>query len=280
MADTAFQKQYRQETIAGFEAGESPLRMSVTTEFVRQGNEAIFLVADSGAAEARTRGVNGLITARGDNLNQFTATLVEWHDLARKTSFNIFASQGNQKKVMQDTTLKVMNRKVDSDIITELANGTVDTGAAVTGSLALVTKAIGILGLASVPIQEIDNMWGLISPAMLTYFMRDATFTSKDYVDVQPLAGGPIKRVMRWAGVNWLVHPNVPGVGTNAEKCFLYHRSSIGHAADVENLESLVGYDEEQAYSWARCSAFMGSKLLQNSGVVVMNHDGSAIVGV
>ncbi|PAQ09555.1 phage capsid protein [Mesorhizobium temperatum] len=279
MADTAFQKQYRQEYIAGFESGESPLRMSVTTEFVRKGNEAIFLVADSGGAEARTRGVNGLITARGDNLTQNTATLVEWHDLVRKTDFNIFASQGDQKRIMQDTSLKVMNRKVDADIITELATGTVDTGAAATGSLTLVTKAIGILGLAKVPIQEIENMWGLISPAMLTYFMRDATFTSRDYVDVQPLAGGPIKRVMRWAGVNWLVHPDVPGVGTSAEKCFLYHRSAIGHAADTENLESLVGYDEEQGYSWARASAFMGSKLLQNSGVVVINHDGSAIVG-
>ncbi|TIP85941.1 MAG: hypothetical protein E5X58_33580, partial [Mesorhizobium sp.] len=274
-----FQKQYRQEYIAGFESGESPLRMSVTTEFVRKGNEAIFLVADSGGAEARTRGVNGLITARGDNLTQTTATLVEWHDLVRKTDFNIFASQGDQKRIMQDTSLKVMNRKVDADIITELATGTVDTGAAATGSLTLVTKAIGILGLAKVPIQEIDNMWGLISPAMLTYFMRDTTFTSRDYVDVQPLAGGPIKRVMRWAGVNWLVHPDVPGVGTNAEKCFLYHKSAIGHAADTENLESLVGYDEEQGYSWARASAFMGSKLLQNSGVVVINHDGSAIVG-
>lgn len=279
MADTAFQKQYRQEYIAGFEAGESPLRMSVTTEFVRKGNEAIFLVADSGGAEARTRGVNGLITARGDNLTQNTATLVEWHDLVRKTDFNIFASQGDQKRIMQDTSLKVMNRKVDADIITELATGTVDTGAAATGSLTLVTKAIGILGLASVPIQEIENMWGLISPAMLTYLMRDATFTSRDYVDVQPLAGGPIKRVLRWAGVNWLVHPTIPGVGTSAEKCFLYHRSAIGHAADTENLESLVGYDEEQGYSWARASAFMGSKLLQNSGVVVINHDGSAIVG-
>ncbi|RWL19738.1 MAG: hypothetical protein EOR57_14185 [Mesorhizobium sp.] len=279
MADTAFQKQYRTEYIAGFEAGESPLRMSVTTEFVRKGNEAIFLVADSGGAEARTRGVNGLITARGDNLTQNTATLVEWHDLVRKTDFNIFASQGDQKRIMQDTSLKVMNRKVDADIITELATGTVDTGAAATGSLTLVTKAIGILGLASVPIQEIENMWGLITPAMLTYLMRDATFTSRDYVDVQPLAGGPIKRVLRWAGVNWLTHPTLPGVGTNAEKCFLYHRSAIGHAADTENLESLVGYDEEQGYSWARASAFMGSKLLQNSGVVVINHDGSAIVG-
>ncbi|MER8481178.1 phage capsid protein [Mesorhizobium sp. M1322] len=279
MADTAFQKQYRQEYIAGFESGDSPLRMSVTTEFVRKGNEAIFLVADSGSAEARTRGVNGLITARSDNLTQNTATLVEWHDLVRKTDFNIFASQGDQKRIMQDTSLKVMNRKIDSDIITELATGTVDTGAAATGSLALVTKALGILGLAKVPIQEIENMWGLITPAMYAYMLRDATFTSADYVDVKPLSGGALKRVLRWAGINWLMHPDLPGVGTNAEKCFLYHKASIGHAADTENLVSLVGYDEEQGYSWARASAFMGSELLQNSGVVVINHDGSAIVG-
>ncbi|WP_406873295.1 phage capsid protein [Aminobacter sp. P9b] len=278
MADTAFQKQYRQEYIAGFESGESPLRMSVTTEFVRKGNTAEFLVADSGGAEASTRGVNGLIPARADNLSQKTATLVEWHDLVRKTSFNVFASQGDQKRIMQDTTLKVMNRKIDADIITELATGTNDTGTAAVGSLTLVTKAIGILGLAKVPVQEIDNMWGLISPAMYTYFMRDTTFTSRDYVDMAPLAGGPLKRVLRWAGVNWLVHPDVPGVGTNAEKCFVYHRSAIGHACDKDTLASVVGYDEEQDYSYARTTCFMGSELLQNGGVCVINHDGSAIV--
>jgi hemin uptake protein HemP len=43
-------------------------------------------------------------------------------------------------------------------------------------------------------------------------------------------------------------------------------------------METPVGYDEEQAYSWARASIFMGSKLLQNSGIVVINHDGSAFV--
>jgi hypothetical protein len=279
MADTAFQTQYRQEYIAGFESGESPLRTAVTTEFVRKGNEAVFLVADSGGAEATTRGANGLITARSDNLTQNTATLVEWHDLVRKTAFNVFASQGDQKRIMQDTSLNVMNRKVDDDIITELATGTVDTGAAATGSLTLVTKALGILGLAKVPIQQIDNMWGLITPAMLAYLMRDAAFTSADYVDMKPLAGGPIKRVLRWAGSNWLMHPDLPGVGTAAEKCFLFHRASIGHAVDTANLESKVGYDDEQGYSWARTSAFMGAKLLQNSGVVVINHDGSAIVG-
>lgn len=278
MADTAFQKQYRQEYIAGFEAGESDLRTTVTTEFVRKGNEAIFLVADSGGARAVTRGVNGLIPARTDNLTQNTATLIELHDLVRKTDFNIFASQGDQKRIMQDTSLKVMNRDIDEQIITELATATNDTGAATTGSLTLVTKALGILGVNKVPVHEIDNIFGVITPGMWAYLMRDSAFTSGDYVEMKPLSGGPARRRFRWANANWLIHTELPGVGTNAEKCFLYHRSAIGHAIDKEKLDSLVGYDEEQGYSWARTSAFAGAKLLQNSGVVVINHDGSAIV--
>ena len=78
--------------------------------------------------------------------------------------------------------------------------------------------------------------------------------------------------------VNWIVHPNLPGKGTNAEKCFMYHRSAIGHAAATEGMNTAVGYDDEQDYSYARCSVYMGTQILQNSGVVVMNHDGSAYV--
>jgi hypothetical protein len=97
MAETAFQIQYRQEFIHGFEQLVSLIRGYTTTESVIKGNQATFLVADSGGAEAKTRGVNGLIPARGDNLNQPVATLVEWHDLVRKTDFNIFASQGKTR---------------------------------------------------------------------------------------------------------------------------------------------------------------------------------------
>jgi hypothetical protein len=276
MADP-FQKQYRQEYIAGFEFGQSMLRAAVTTEHMRQGNEAIFLVADTGGAEAKTRGVNGMIPANVDNQNQYTATLVEWHDLRKKTSFNIFASQGNQRKIMQDMSLKVMNKKIDDDIIAELGNATNDTGTAATGSLALVTKALGILGNADVDTDEEDNMFGLITPAMEAYLLRDAAFTSADYVDVKPLVG-PAKKMRRWAGVNWIKHSRLPGKGTSAEKCFIFHRNSIGNAFDTETLKTAVGYDEEQDYSYARTTNFMGSKLLQNSGVIVINHDGSAIV--
>lgn len=277
MAETAFQTQYRQEFIAGFEIAQSLLRSAVTTEAVIKGNSAVFLVADSNGATAVTRGVNGLIPARADNLTQNTCTLYEWHDLVRKTGFNVFASQGDQRRIMQMTSMGVLNRRIDSDILSALGDGTNDTGTAVTGSLALVMKARAILGQAEVPTEEEDNMFAVMSPAMEAYLMQVEAFTSAEFVEVKPFAG-PARRFRRWAGCNWIVHPNVSGVGTNAEKCFMFHRGAIGHAINRADLQALAGYDEEQDYSYARTTGYMGAKLLQNSGVVVMNHDGSAYV--
>ncbi len=281
MADTAFQTQYRQEFIAAFEQNQSLLRDTVTTEAVIKGNTATFLVAGSGDADAVTRGVNGLIPARADDLTQTSATLQEWHDLVRKTGFNIFASQGNQREIMQKTTMGVINRKVDSDIFTDLNTGTQDTGTAVPASLGLALRAKTILGNNKVPFD--GNIFAAITPAYEAYLLQVAEFSSADFVSAKPVATGETAfkdtvGYYRWIGVNWIVHPELPGVGTAAEKCFMYHRSAIGHAVDKSGIQSPVGYDDEQDYSWARATVYMGSKLLQNSGIVVMNHDGSALV--
>lgn len=281
MAETAFQKQYRQEMIAGFEVNQSLLRDACTTETVIKGNEAVFLVGDSGGATAVTRGVNGRIPSRSNNLTQSTATLVEWHDKVEMTGFNIFASQGDQRSLMQRGAMAVINRKIDADILTELATGTVDTGTATTASLALVLKAQAILQLAEVPWDA--NVMAIISPAFNAYLMQVAAYTSADYVDLKPLVSGNAwtdkPKARRWLDINWMVHPNLPGVGTSAEKCFMFHRSAVGHAVNSGGIMTAVGYNEEDDFSFARATVFMASKLLQNSGVVVMNHDGSAIVG-
>jgi len=266
------------EFIAGFEQHQSLVRDSVTNEAVIKGNQATFLVADSGGATAVTRGVNGLIPARADNNTQSTATLQEWHDLVRKTNFNIFASQGNQREIMQKTTMAVVNRKIDDDIITVLNTATNDTGAAATASLQMVIHAQTILGNNDVPYD--GQIYGLITPAFLGRLQMVKEFASADYVKKAPLDGDQAQwrdapGYYVWNGVMWIVHPNLPGKGTNAEKCFLYHRSAVGHAVNTDGMECPIGYDEEQAYSWCRCSVDMGTVLLQNSGVAVMNHDGS-----
>lgn len=282
MAETAFQIQYRQEMIAGFEQNQSLLRDCVTTEAVIKGNQAVFLVGDSGGAEAVTRGVNGLIPGRPDNLNQNTATLVEWHDKPIKTGFNIFASQGNQRMLMQRTCMAVINRKIDQDVITELDTATLTLGAATTFDLDLAVHAKTVLQNNDVPWD--NNIFALITPAAEAYLQQVAAYTSSDFVNVKPLPGGDgwtdKVKVKDWLGVKWIVHPNLPGKGTASETCFMFHKSAIGHAANTGGMMTAVGYDEEDDYSFARCSVFMGSVLMQNSGVVKIAHNGSAYAAV
>jgi len=230
------------------------------------------LVADSGAATAKTRGANGLIPARADDLDQYTATLIEWHDLVRKTRFNIYAGQSNQREIMQMTTMAVLNRRIDQDILTALSGATQDTSTAQTMSLSLAMYALAILGNNAVPLD--GNISAVISPAAHAYLMQTKEFASADYVNNKPFSG--MLTMFRWSSVNWIVHPNISGKATSAEELYMYHKDSMGHACDITGVDSKVGYDEEQDYSWARATAFMGSKLLQNEGIVNINHDGSA----
>lgn len=281
MASSAPQIQYRQEFIAVYEQHQSLLRQMVTTEVEIKGNQAVFLTAGSNSAIAVTRGINGLIPARADDMTQNTVTLAEWHDLVRKTSFNVFQSQGDQRRIMQMTTMAVMNRKFDTDILSTLAGTSVNTGTAVQASVALVMKSKTILGNAAIPWD--NNIFGVISPAFEAYLMQTREFAGREYVNRQPIEGADAAwndqiQMYRWLGVNWVVHPNISGKGTNAEKCFMFHRSAIGHAVNAEAIAAAIGYDEEQDYSWARTSAYLGSGILQGTGIVQMNHDGSALV--
>lgn len=280
MSDTAFQTQYRQEFVKQFEQRQSLLRTTCTTEAVIKGNTAVFLVAGSGGATAVNRGINGLIPARADNLAQNSCTLNEWHDLVRKTNFNVFASQGNQRAIMQESTMAVINRKTDVDIIGALQTATVNTGAAQPANLMLVTKAKTKLGNAGVPWDGWITF--LITPAFEGYMMQLPEFANRLWINKPPtdsadLAWRDKPQAYWWNGATWIVHPNLPGGGTNAAQCFAYHKSAVGNAFDSAGLETPVGYDEEQAYSWARASANLGTKVLQNSGIVLINHDDSQL---
>lgn len=238
----------------------------------------MFLVSGSGGASAVTRGANGQIPYFTTDNTQNSCTLYERHAPFERTGFNIFASQGDQRRIMQESSVTVLNRDIDQEIIDQLDTATVTTGAATTADLALITKAKGILGVAEIDTTQADKMFAVISPAFEAYLMQTTEFTSGDYVEVKPFTG-PARRMFRWYGVNWMVHPNLTGVGTSSEKCYMWHSDSIGHAANSKEMDVKVGYDDKQDTSWSRATLFHGAKLLQNSGVVRMVHDGSAIVG-
>ena len=268
--------QYRREFVGAFEQRVSLLKAMTTKESVISGNQATFLVSGSGGDTAVTRGVTGQIPYGNPTNSQETATLVEKHAPYELTGFNIFASQGDQKRIMQMNSMAVINRDIDTIMLAELANATQDFGTG-TASLATVTGAQAILGNADVPVEDENNMFAIISPAFRGYLMQTTEFASGDYVEVKPF-GGPARKMFRWMGVNWAVSSRITGLGTSSEICYMFHRDAIGYAVNVGEEKIAIGYDEKQDVSWSRATVFHAAKLLQQTGVVKITHDGSAFV--
>lgn len=273
MAVSAHISAYRQEYIPIFERGESLLRSACTTEVNVTGRDVVFLTAGSGSATASTRGSNGLITPRSNANTLNTATLVELNDLVEGTKFTWDLSQGNQRMIAAKTSSDTIHRAVDDQIITVLDTASINDSAGVMTN-AKVQTAIATLGNANVKTEEEDNMFGLITPSAWHYLMQIPEFTRSDYVEVKTFVG-PVKRYRRWGGVNWIKHSGLTGLGSASEKCYIFHRNAIGHAMRSADLDIDAGYDGRQAMYWARSSAWAQAKLLQNSGVVQLLHDGS-----
>lgn len=119
----------------------------------------------------------------------------------------------------------------------------------------------------------------LVTPAFRGYIAQTPEYASGDFVDIKPLTGAA-RRFWRWMGFNWATHPrltNSIGAGgtSTSEQCFAYHRNAIGCATDTRGMSVKAGFDDEQAYSWSRVSIYTGAKLLQNSGVVMVKHNGA-----
>lgn len=274
MAVSAFMNHYRAEYVPAFQRGETPLRAACTTEANVKGNTAIFLVSGTPTATATTRGTDGLIVARSNANTQNTCTLEEINDLVEGTEFTWDLSQGDQRRIAIEDSSNVIYRKVDQQIIDQLDTATINDAVG-TASLDKVATARGVLSQANCAVEEADNMFGLVTPAFMKFLMQLPEFSSADYVDIKPFSG-VTKKYLRWMGVNWVEHSGLTGAGTATEKCYMFHRKALGHAI-AKNISPDSGFDRKQKIYWANCTAWANAKLLQNSGVVQMLHDGSSL---
>jgi hypothetical protein len=274
--------QYRKELVKKFEVTQSLLRMQTTTEAVINGASAVFDVGGS-FGEAVTRGVNGEIPYTGTSQAQITCALSEQHGTARQDGFDIFASQGGdavQRALLQSSTISKINRKIDNQIITSLNTTSVFANASAdVFTKSLVNSAIAKLGYGKVPFNGEITL--VVSPGAYVRMTDWPEFTNSMLVDRKPLASGqpawadqPI--VFNWLGTMVIVHPNLPGAGTNDERLFMFHKRAIGHAMNVGGMKVDAEYRSEQDYSWSRASGYMGAEVLQGTGIIAIRHDASA----
>ncbi len=275
----ALMTMYRDEYIAGFERGGSLLRKCVTTEYMKKGNAVVFLVADTGSATANNRGSDGLYPARVNNNNQTTLTLSDYTDLPRMNDFDIFSSQGPQRAIMFKGSQIVIGRAVDDLILTALDTGTLGNSAsASTDALGMFYHGIAALGYGNALDMTGGDLTLVCSVGFYANLAKTKEFVNIQYVEEKRLVNGiptPMK-FTRFMGVNIIVHNGISGAGTASEKCFMFHRDAVGHAIDKDTFNPLFGFNEEQNYSWVRCTTYQAAAKLQNGGIIQLLHDGSA----
>lgn len=272
MADnTVMASIYGKEFVAAYELKQSHLRGTVSTEGDVKGNQFIFII-EGAADEAVTRGANGNIPYASDDQTSATCVLAEYHHLARKNNFNIYSSSVPQRLSMQRRGIVSLNVKTDNLILTQLATTTfaANGGSAIAGmTIGGLLEASAILDENKVP--DDGERYGLLTPMAWAHAMKIQQFASQDYVPDRPFM--KYTQWRNWNGVKWCRHPNLPGVTGATASCFVYHKSSTGHGLNMGEMVTKVGANDEQDYSWARTSAYQGSKALQVAGIVKIVHN-------
>ena len=271
MADnTVTQTLFSSEFTSAYEQKQSYLRGTVQTEGDIRGDTFVFVI-EGVADEAVERGANGNIPYASDGQASTNCTLKEYHHLARKNNFQVFSSSVPQRLSMQRRGVISINKRTDSLILAQLDTTTYDTnsGTATAATLALLSEGVAVMDQNGVP--DDGERYGLLTAKAYQQMMKVKEFSSGDWVSDKPFM--KVTQWRMWNGVKWAKHPFLSGATTDTAKCFIYHKFAIGHGLNQGEMQTRIGENEEHDYSWARTSAYQGSKALQAAGIIRVKHN-------
>jgi len=87
-------------------------------------------------------------------------------------------------------------------------------------------------------------------------------------------------KMYEFAGLKFIVMPDLPGMGTALETNYVYHKKSVGlaHLMGGEGPTVDAGYDGRQKRYWVNADFIMGSKIIQNTGIYKFYSDATALL--
>ncbi|MEM8973970.1 MAG: phage capsid protein [Pseudomonadota bacterium] len=274
---------YSREFIRSFNQSVSLLSDRCTEEAMSFGRSATFDVADLGGDLAQ-RSIDGRLPRLTSNDTQPVCTLEEYGGKMEVTSFEKFTSQSNEREKMYAKMMARANRRLDKNLITELDNASTqyDSGNNPhTLNVDTLTDIVADLAQNEVDISPEDVTF-LCTPKAARQIKKSAQYSSQDYVNVKPysegdqLTYGNKRQIRVFADIGLITSPLLPGMGTNAAKCFIFHRNAVGCAKPTEQMITTAGWDDQDHFHYCSSSIKLGHKILQNGGIFEVVHDDTA----
>ena len=263
--DQAFIKQFEAEVHVAYQRMGTKLRDTIRVKNGVNGSSTTFQKVGRGTAGTKAR--HGLVPVMNVDHTPIECILSDhyagdWVDKLDELKINI-----DERKVLADAGAYALGRKTDELITTVMDTTTTEAGSGVDGlTKAKALEAFEILNTNDVP--DDGNRFSVVGPIQWNELLNIDEFANADYIGAGDLPWKRATSAKEWLGMKWFMFSGLP-VATSVRKCFMYHRSSIGHAVGQDVMTDITWHGDRAAHFVSNCMS-QGSCLIDVEGIVEM----------
>lgn len=272
---TVFTDEFKED----FERTKTKLTILTNNDGVRNGSTIQWDVSGIGG-RASSRGRDGNIVRGQHPFSAVTATLVEeFSEKFTINDFDAFVANSGVRAQLSKKTIAQCNRAIDQKIIDTLDGSS--TTVYNSGTAIALTSLKGFLKLRDtllandVPGDD-GQIWMLLSIQAGSALTQIPEWKSSDYVSVRPMENG-LEAVgyRRWNEVNIMTFNGVTGAAGATAKCYIFHKSALGHCLGGDPEPHVYWYEPEHRWEHYALIRHAAKECLPR-GVLPFRHDDTA----
>lgn len=160
-------------------------------------------------------------------LDRYAATLIDKLDL---TKLNIDVRSGYVENMTAGFA-----RETDDQIVAALTAGATQTQGSFSGG---ITRNVALLAREQLDTNNVfsdGRCYCAVTPRQWSYLMTIDQFTREEYIGYDQLPWKQQGFQMKlWNRVYWFVSTRLPGAGTSTARCYMWHKTAVGHGINAE----------------------------------------------
>lgn len=268
--DQSFITQYDSDVHVAYQQYGSKLRNCVRLKKLNPGEIARFPTLGKGTATDKAR--NGDVVPMNPAHSYKEATSTDKYAPEYVDKLDDLKNNIDERMLYARAGAGALGREIDSRITTKMdaVTKSVINPEGVGISKNKLLQAIATLNGYEVP--DDGDRWGVLSAWAWEEFINIAQVGSRDYITDLVWTKGT--QVVRWRGINWFYHGNLPKSG-NIRSNFVFHRTAVGLAENAE-ITTMIDWVPQKAAYLIDSMMSCGCVIIDEEGIVKISADESS----
>ncbi len=264
--DDAFIQKFNRDTHLEFQQRGSLFRNLVRTDAEVKAESLRFQKLGTMTVGSKAR--NGTIAIQNPEhthvdvtmLDRYAATLIDQLDL---TKLNTDVRGGYVENMAA-----AFARETDDQIIDAMESGTTTNIGSYSGLITANLALLGREGLDDNNVFSDGRCYCAVTPRQWSALMKIPEFVNSDYIGYDQLPWKQQGFEMKlWNRVYWFVSTRLPGVRTTQAKCYMWHKTAVGHGINSE-LDITWGW-ENLMKGWSGAGSMsMNAVVIDARGII------------